>query len=289
MRKARESVTQITNIDPKHWREYPDILTDSLWLFPERDNTGMHTPEYWGNFIPQIATQAILRFTKKGETVLDGFLGLGTTLIECEKLGRNGVGIELVSWVAEKAKWYTGLQPNPYNVITRVIPKDSRSSETREEAQKALKECGTEKAHLLILHPPYHDIIKFSDLEADLSNAKTEADFYREFELVLKNLTPLLEDNRYLVLIIGDKYAHGEWVPLGFRTMERVINNGYKLKSICIKDIQENRGKRNQHHLWRYRALKLGFYIFKHEYIMFFVKEVENEDTRVHRKRQHIP
>lgn len=262
----------MNDIDLKKWKEHPDILTDSLWLFPERDGTGMHTPEYWGNFIPQIATQAILRFTKKGETVLDGFLGLGTTLIECKKLGRNGVGIELVPAVTEKAKWYIGMETNPYNVVTSVILGDSRLPETRKEVKEALKECGT-KAHLLILHPPYHDIIKFSNLEADLSNASSEDDFYRQFERVLRNLNPLLEDNRYLVLVIGDKYTRGEWIPLGFQTMNRVLKQGYKLKSICIKDIQENRGKRNQHNLWRYRALKSGFYVFKHEYIMFFQKE----------------
>lgn len=266
---------RMTDIDLKKWKEYPDILTDSLWLFPERDGTGMHTPEYWGNFIPQIATQAILRFTKKGETVLDGFLGLGTTLIECRKLGRNGVGIELVPWVADKASWNIRMGPNRYDVITPVIQGDSRLLETRKETQKVLKECGTKKAHLLILHPPYHDIIKFSDLEADLSNTRAEEDFYQQFERVLRNLSPLLEDNRYLVLVIGDKYTKGEWVPLGFKTMEKVLKHGYKLKSICIKDIQENRGKRNQHNLWRYRALKGGFYVFKHEYIMFFEKEGE--------------
>jgi len=270
--KTKGSLPQ-NDIDLKKWKEYPDILTDSLWLFPERDSTGMHTPEYWGNFIPQIASQAILRFTRKGETVLDGFLGLGTTLIECRKLGRNGVGIELIPWVTEKAKWYIEMETNTYNVVTRVISGDSRLPEARKKARYALGKCGTKKAQLLILHPPYHDIITFSDLEADLSNASSEADFYCQFETVLENLSPLLEDNRYLVLIIGDKYSRGEWVPLGFRTMDRVLKHGYKLKSICIKDIQENRGKRNQHNLWRYRALKLGFYVFKHEYIMFFQKE----------------
>jgi len=262
-----------SNIDLTRWKEYPNILTDSLWLLGHRDSSGMHTPEYWGNFVPQIATQAILRFTKKGETVLDGFLGLGTTLIECRRLGRNGIGVELVPWVAEKAKWYIGHESNSNEVNTIVIEGDSRLSDTRGKVQQALQQCGTSKAHLLILHPPYHDIIKFSDLEADLSNAKSEEDFYVEFERVLDNYTPILEDKRYLVLVIGDKYTKGQWVPLGFRTMECVLKYGYKLKSICVKDIQENRGKRNQLHLWRYRALKGGYYIFKHEYIMFFQKE----------------
>lgn len=270
---VKKKVIEFSDIDLTKWKEYPDILTDSLWLLGHRDSSGMHTPEYWGNFVPQIATQAILRFTKKGETILDGFLGLGTSLIECKRLGRNGIGVELIPWVAEKARWYIDLESNHDDVITSVIEEDSRLPETRQKVEQALQECGTEKAHLLILHPPYHDIIKFSNLDADLSNAKSEDDFYRQFERVLDNFIPLLEDGRYVVLVIGDKYTNGEWVPLGFRTMERVLNYGCKLKSICVKDIQENRGKRNQLHLWRYRALKQGFYIFKHEYIMFFRKE----------------
>jgi DNA modification methylase len=275
------SFSGFTDIDLKKWKEYPDILTDSLWLLGHRDNSGMHTPEYWGNFVPQIATQAILRFTKKGEMVLDGFLGLGTTLIECRKLGRNGVGVELNPWVVEKAKWYISHESNPYYIKTFVVQGDSRLAEIRQKVEQDFMDCGVRQAQLLILHPPYHDIIKFSDFEADLSNAKTEEDFYCQFDRVLDNFTPLLEDGRYLVLVIGDKYTRGEWVPLGFRTMERVLRHQYKLKSICVKDIQDNRGKRNQLNLWRYRALKQGFYIFKHEYIMFFQKELQKSKTRI--------
>ncbi len=271
--------TVINDIDLNKWKEYTSVITDSLWLLGPRDSSGMHTPEYWGNFVPQIATQAILRFTKKGETVLDGFLGLGTTLIECRKLGRNGIGVELVPWVAEKAKWYIGHESNAGDVKTPVILGDSRLSETRVKVEQKLQECGTSKAHLLILHPPYHDIIKFSNLEADLSNTKSEEDFFIQFERVLDNYTPILEDRRYLVLVIGDKYTNSEWIPLGFRTMERVLKHGYKLKSLCVKDIQGNRGKRNQLHLWRYRALKSGYYIFKHEYIMFFQKESQEKKS----------
>jgi hypothetical protein len=54
--------------------------------------------------------------------------------------------------------------------------------------------------------------------------------------------------------------------------MERVRKHGFRLKSICVKDMQENRGKRGQQHLWRYRALRDNYYVFKHEYVMFFEK-----------------
>ena len=272
MNPKKKPPDKINDIDLRHWKDYDNILTDSLWLFPERDDSGRHSPEYWGNFIPQIVTQAILRFTRKGETVLDGFLGLGTTLIECRRLGRNGVGTELVPWVANRANWFINLEPNELEVVTRVVEGDSRLPETRGKVRESLAECGTEQAHLMILHPPYHDIIRFSDLEGDLSGAASEAEFYEMLEQVLENYSPLLAPGRYLALVIGDKYASGEWLPLGFRSMERVLKHGYTLKSICVKDIQENRGKRHQLHLWRYRALKQGFYIFKHEYIMFFQK-----------------
>jgi len=264
---------KLSDIDLEQWQEYSEILTDSLWLFPQRDDAGSHTPEYWGNFVPQIATQAILRFTRAGETVLDGFLGLGTTLIECRRLGRNGVGVELAPEVRKRAGELIDAEPNPKQVFTRVIGGDSRLRATAARVEAALQDGGGAQAQLLILHPPYHDIIRFSELKGDLSTAPDEDEFYRRFGQVLSNLSPLLETGRYLVLVIGDKYHNGQWVPLGFRTMECVLARGYTLKSICVKDIRENRGKRNRQNLWRYRALRGGYYIFKHEYVMFFRKD----------------
>jgi DNA methylase len=269
---AKNPANSMNDIDLEHWRDHPDIITDSLWLFPQRSDSGAHSAEYWGNFIPQIITQAMLRFTRRGEVVLDGFLGSGTTLIECRRQGRYGVGIELVPEVRKRAGELVDAEPDAHHILTRIIGGDSRLKTTANKAGKALVECGREQAQLLVLHPPYHDIIRFSDLKGDLSNAPTEAGFYRDFSRVVANLSPLLQPGRYLMLVIGDKYQDSEWVPLGFRTMECVLKQGYRLKSICVKDIHENRGKRNQQNLWRYRALRGGYYIFKHEYIMFFQK-----------------
>jgi DNA modification methylase len=46
----------------------------------------------------------MLRYTKKEDWVVDPFVGSGTTLIECRRLGRNGIGIELNPQAAKEAK-----------------------------------------------------------------------------------------------------------------------------------------------------------------------------------------
>jgi len=266
----KTKTSKINDINLLRWKEYNEIITDSLWILDKRDTSGAHLGWYWGNFIPQIPHQMMLRYTKKGDWVLDTFVGSGTTLIECRRLGRNGIGIELNQEVVQKAKELIEKEQNKYNVISEVIVGDSRIIDIKQ----ILNRYGINKVQLLIMHPPYHDIIKFSRDEKDLSNAKSTEEFLKMFGEVIDNATPYLEKGRYFALVIGDKYSKGEWIPLGFYCMQEVLKRGYLLKSIIVKNFEETRGKRNQKELWRYRALVGGFYIFKHEYIMLFKKRV---------------
>ena len=76
------------DLDLKNWQEL-EINTDSLWIINQRDKSGKHKNVYHGNFIPQIPNQLINRYTKKGDIILEPFMGSGTTLFECEKLDRK--------------------------------------------------------------------------------------------------------------------------------------------------------------------------------------------------------
>jgi len=260
--------SKINDINLLRWKEYGEIITDSLWVLDKRDTSGAHFAWYWGNFIPQIPHQMMIRYTKRGDWVLDTFAGSGTTLIECRRLGRNGIGIELNPDVTRKANELIKKEYNKYKVTTEIITDDSRIVDIR----ATLDKNKIKQVQLLIMHPPYHDIIKFSKDEKDLSNAKNTEEFLKMFSEVVDNATPFLEKGRYFALVIGDKYSKGEWIPLGFYCMQEVLKKGYLLKSIIVKNFEETRGKRNQKELWRYRALVGGFYIFKHEYIMLFKK-----------------
>lgn len=258
----------INDINLNRWKEYEDILTDSLWVLDKRDRAGAHNAGYWGNFIPQIPNQLLRRYTRKGEWMLDPFLGSGTSLIECKRLGRNGIGIELQNKVVKLAGQILTKEKNPYNVITEIIKGDSTAFDFKSELEK--RKC--QSVQFLLMHPPYWDIIKFSGKINDLSNAESVDEFLQMFSKVIDNTYDVLDEGRYAAVVIGDKYSAGEWIPLGFYTMQAMINKGYKLKSTIIKNFDQTTAKRNQKELWRYRALAGGFYIFKHEYIFLFRK-----------------
>lgn len=261
--------SKINDINLSRWKLYGDIITDSLWIFKKRDSSGPHNASYWGNFVPQIPYQLLRRYTKKGDVVVDGFLGSGTTLIECAKLGRNGIGIEISSDVANMAMLNVSKAVNREHNFQDIVIGDSQTF----DITSILESHNVNSAQLIILHPPYWDIIKFGTSENDLSNAPDESKFLNMLTKVINNLSRVLEKRRYMALVIGDKYSKGNWIPLGFHAMERVIDSGFILKSIVVKNFEVTKGKREQKDLWRYRALKGGFYVFKHEYIFIFQKK----------------
>jgi len=273
LNRLKKSLTEvktskINDLNLNRWKEYDNILTESLWVLDKRDKSGAHNAGYWGNFIPQIPNQFLRRYTKQGEWVLDAFLGSGTTLIEAKRLGRNGIGVELLPNVVELASKNISNEKNEFNIKTEIINGDS----TEVNFKKELEKRGIKSVQFLIMHPPYWDIIKFSDNKKDLSNAKSVEEFLSLFGKIVDNTYDILDNGRYFAVVIGDKYSQGEWIPLAFYTMNEVLKRGYILKSIIVKNFEETKGKMNQKELWRYRALVGGFYIFKHEYIFLFKK-----------------
>ncbi len=260
-------MSKINDLDLEKWKELTDIWTDSLWIIPQRDNSGAHNAHYHGNFVPQIVHQLLARYTKTGDYVLDPFAGSGTTLIEAQRMNRNSIGIELQENVAMEAINRIHSEAKD-GIIADTFIDNSKTFDTN----RILELYEIENVQFIIFHPPYWDIIKFSDNEEDLSNSKTLEEFLENFRQVVKNAVKILEKKRYCAVVIGDKYANSQIVPLGFYCMQVMKQEGLTLKATIVKNFEETKGKAKQQALWRRRALQNGLYIFKHEYIFVFKK-----------------
>ncbi|MEM0952241.1 MAG: DNA methyltransferase [Cyanobacteria bacterium P01_H01_bin.74] len=273
--KNRPKVLDYNDIDLASWRDYPDIETDSLWLFSGRSRNNGHQLDYHGNCIPQILTQLLQRYTKAGDTVLDMFLGSGTSAIEALNMNRKAIGIELnpemVKAVESKIKkQFSKKQASQAQLI---VGNSADDQTIRRPIEGALRKNNHQHAQFLFLHPPYDDIISFSDSDKDLSNAGNTDAFLSAFKQVCQTGYDLLAPGRFATLVIGDKYHAGQLIPLGFYCMQQLNAVGFVNKSIIVKNITGNeKGKGKTGNLWRYRALRGGFYIFKHEYIFVFQK-----------------
>jgi tRNA G10 N-methylase Trm11 len=200
--------------------------------------------------------------------VLDPFSGSGTTLIEAQRMNRNSIGIELQPAVAAEAITRIHSESKE-GIVADTFVDDSRTF----DVNRILETYKIKNVQFVIYHPPYWDIIKFSEDKADLSNSDTLEEFIENFKQVVKNTTSILEKGRYCAVVIGDKYANSQLVPLGFYCMQAMQQEGLTLKATVVKNFDQTKGKANQQALWRQRALQNGLYLFKHEYIFIFRKE----------------
>ena len=74
----------------------PEVLQHtSVWSFPKRGSWSTHTPDFRGNWAPQIPRNLIQMYSKPGQVVLDPFLGTGTTMFAAMSSGRNSIGYEI--------------------------------------------------------------------------------------------------------------------------------------------------------------------------------------------------
>jgi DNA modification methylase len=241
----------------------PEFTT--VWSFPQRGAWATHNPGYRGNFAPQVPRNLIEMYSKKGDCVLDPMVGAGTTLIEAKLLGRHALGVDI--------------NPDAINLSKEAL-KFSHQPQSKQKLQTAdardLSFLKGNSFDLIVTHPPYMNIIKYSQglIEGDLSNIGSLPKFCDEMEKVAAELFRILKPDKFCAILVGDTRKGRHFVPLAFNVMQRFLKVGFVLKEDIIK-VQHNCSTTSR---WKSKALKDKFYLIMHEHLFVFRKPTPNED-----------
>ncbi len=129
----------LNDLEGRDWAQ----ASRSVMQYPD---TRSEKQRQHGAAFPQIlAEQQIEIYTKRGAVVLDPFVGVGTTLDACQRLGRRGVGIDL-------SRDYLDLAQQDLDAETQRLILD--------DARNMLAHIAPGSVDFLLTSPPYGDLLK---------------------------------------------------------------------------------------------------------------------------------
>ncbi len=196
-------------------------------------------------FPESLIEEFISFFTKKGEWILDPFMGTGSTLLAAGKLNRNALGVELSKVYYESSR----RRVRKGNFTSRLILVHGSS-----EILSELVNSTFNKNFLFdyaITSPPYWNQLernslrqkvrlqkglstKYSEDDDDLGNIRDYQSFIKRQAEIFDNVFDLIKPNGYLTIITNNVYFGGKLYPLAFDTAVSLTNRGDK--SWTLKD-----------------------------------------------------
>lgn len=155
-------------------------------------------------------------FTKRGELVLDPFVGVGSTLKACAVEGRRGIGFELNPRYAELAR--ERLRVEVRDMFAGLADQSVRVGDARD----LVKELPDNSLDLIVTSPPYWNILhkedhkakqerkdndldtRYSDDERDIGNIHDYGKFIEELASILGACVRALKPKKHMAIIVSD-------------------------------------------------------------------------------------
>lgn len=196
-------------------------------------------------FPESLVEEFISFFTKKGQWILDPFMGTGSTMLAAGKLNRNAIGIELSKDYYDSAR--RRIKRN--NFSTELISIYGASENLGELINSNVKK--NILFDYVITSPPYWNQLernslrqkvrlkkglstKYSEDKNDLGNVNDYQDFIQKQAEIFDNVFDCTKPNGYLTIITNNVYFNGRLFPLAFDTAVSLTNRGEK--SWTLKD-----------------------------------------------------
>jgi DNA modification methylase len=191
--------------------------------------------------------RVIRLFTKRGMTVLDPFVGVGSTLKACALEGREGIGLELNQRFADLAAQRLITEvPQAKLIATSQAVKVG-------DARTLITQLPSNSIDLLVTSPPYWGILnkkpdhkvrqerlgrgletRYGEDIRDFANIPDYNDFVVSLAEFFGTCRRVLRDKRYCVVILGDFRHGGRYYPLHADLAREMEMRGYVLKAMNV-------------------------------------------------------
>jgi len=269
---------KIKTLHPKDFKEEQT----TVWSFKQRGAWATHSGEYRGNWSPYIPRNVILKYSKPGELALDYFCGAGATAVECKLLGRRCIALDINDKAIELAKQNVNfnIEPQQLTFINEKTQLQIYEPQLLVGDARDLSFLQDNSIDLICTHPPYANIIHYTDTkEGDLSFLDI-GDFLKEMSKVARESFRVLKPGRQCAILIGDTRRKKHVIPLGFKLVNVYLDAGFKLRELVIK---------RQHNckttgFWYANSIKYNFLLLAHEYLPIFEKPITPEPLSVKEK-----
>ena len=269
---------KVKTLYPKNFKEEQT----TVWSFRQRGKWATHSGEYRGNWSPYIPRNVILKYSGPSELVLDYFCGAGTTAVECKLLGRKCIAFDINDKAIELAKKNLNFMVEPQQLT--LSKKKSHLNVYEPELSvgdaRDLSFLQDNSIDLICAHPPYANILHYTDSkEGDLSFFDID-DFLKEMSKVARESFRVLKPGRQCAILMGDTRRKKHVIPLGFKLINVYQDAGFKLRELVIK---------RQHNckstgFWYTNSIKYNFLLLAHEYLPIFEKSEFIEPPMVKEK-----
>jgi DNA modification methylase len=263
---------RMNNFTGKEWLQN----SFSIWrdLKKDKEERKLKHPAM---FPSALAEKLINIYTKDdGEVILDPFLGIGSTLLAAQKLGKKGVGFDLNKEFCEISKERLA---NPQQSLEK-DPKEKFSPEVYcEDSRNITKFLKENSVDLCINSPPYWDILNqkrtvdkkeiknYSEDKEDLGNVHDYEEFLSELKKVYSEVYKVLKPNKRCCVVVMDIRKKSKFYPLHMDITKIMEEIGFELEEFIIWDRQhEYNNMKTLGYPWVFRVNKV------HEFICIFWK-----------------
>lgn len=189
---------------------------------------------------------------------MDASPGGGTTLVEAKLLNRNIIGVDVNDIALERCREKIDFEHEGANGQVYLYKGDARK----------LDFILDESVDLICTHPPYANIIKYSeDIKEDISLLKLN-EFLEEMKYVASESYRILKKGKFCAVLMGDTRKRGHMIPLSFEVMNIFIEAGFSLKELIIKQQHNCRATG----YWKTNSIKYNFLLIAHEYLFILKK-----------------